>query len=203
MILDIIFLAVIIIFIISGAIRGFARAIMNIAAVVASAILSNLLSGVISDWIFNSFVRNDLIANLNNAVTNTEISVNSALGDLPGWVSSVVSFFCNLFNFDEQRLVDRFVGTASTAKLTAVQVTDNFVKPIVTGIFSFFIAIILFELPVISPINRVLGGVFGAAEGIVVALICLAVLAVIMDFTNSTAVLNEGISGVAFSIFKR
>ena len=61
----------------------------------------------------------------------------------------------------------------------------------------------LFELPVISPINRVLGGVFGAAEGIVVALICLAVLAVIMDFTNSTAVLNEGISGVAFSIFKR
>ena len=63
MILDIIFLAVIIIFIISGAIRGFARAIMNIAAVVASAILSNLLSGVISDWIFNSFVRNDLIAN--------------------------------------------------------------------------------------------------------------------------------------------
>ena len=43
MILDIIFLAVIIIFIISGAIRGFARAIMNIAAVVASAILSNLL----------------------------------------------------------------------------------------------------------------------------------------------------------------
>ena len=38
---------------------------------------------------------------------------------------------------------------------------------------------------------------------IVVALICLAVLAVIMDFTNSTAVLNEGISGVAFSIFKR
>ena len=75
MILDIIFLAVIIIFIISGAIRGFARAIMNIAAVVASAILSNLLSGVISDWIFNSFVRNDLIANLNNAVTNTEISV--------------------------------------------------------------------------------------------------------------------------------
>ena len=34
-----------------------------------------------------------------------------------------------------------------------------------------------------------LGGVFGAAEGIVVALICLAVLAVIMDFTNSTAVL--------------
>lgn len=48
-----------------------------------------------------------------------------------------------------------------------------------------------------------LGGVFGAAEGIVVALICLAVLAVIMDFTNSTAVLNEGISGVAFSIFKR
>ena len=217
MILDIIFLAVIIIFIISGAIRGFARAIMNIAAVVASAILSNLLSGVISDWIFNSFVRNDLIANLNNAVTNTEISVNSALGDLPGWVSSVVSFFCNLFNFDEQRLVDCFVGTASTAKLTAVQVTDNFVKPIVTGIFSFFIAIILFilliiifkfvnklfELPVISPINRVLGGVFGAAEGIVVALICLAVLAVIMDFTNSTAVLNEGISGVAFSIFKR
>lgn len=221
MILDIIFLAVIIIFIISGAIRGFARAIMNIAAVVASAILSNLLSGVISDWIFNSFVRNDLIANLNNAVTNTEISVNSALDDLPGWVSSVVSFFCNLFNFDEQRLVDCFVGTASTAKLTAVQVTDNFVKPIVTGIFSFFIAIILFilliiifkliiklvnklfELPVISPINRVLGGVFGAAEGIVVALICLAVLAVIMDFTNSTAVLNEGISGVAFSIFKR
>ena len=200
MILDIIFLAVIIIFIISGAIRGFARAIMNIAAVVASAILSNLLSGVISDWIFNSFVRNDLIANLNNAVTNTEISVNSALGDLPGWVSSVVSFFCNLFNFDEQRLVDCFVGTASTAKLTAVQVTDNFVKPIVTGIFSFFIAIILFILLII---NRVLGGVFGAAEGIVVALICLAVLAVIMDFTNSTAVLNEGISGVAFSIFKR
>ena len=146
MILDIIFLAVIIIFIISGAIRGFARAIMNIAAVVASAILSNLLSGVISDWIFNSFVRNDLIANLNNAVTNTEISVNSALGDLPGWVSSVVSFFCNLFNFDEQRLVDCFVGTASTAKLSAVQVTDNFVKPIVTGIFSFFIAIILFIL---------------------------------------------------------
>ena len=134
MILDIIFLAVIIIFIISGAIRGFARAIMNIAAVVASAILSNLLSGVISDWIFNSFVRNDLIANLNNAVTNTEISVNSALGDLPGWVSSIVSFFCNLFNFDEQRLVDCFVGTASTAKLTAVQVTDNFVKPIVTGL---------------------------------------------------------------------
>ena len=136
-------------------------------------------------------------------------------------MSSVVSFFCNLFNFDEKRLVDCFVGTASTAKLTAVQVTDNFVKPIVTGIFSFFIAIILFilliiifkliiklvnklfELPVISPINRVLGGVFGAAEGIVVALICLAVLAVIMDFTNSTAVLNEGISGVAFSIFKR
>jgi len=149
MILDIIFLAVIIIFIISGAIRGFARAIMNIAAVVASAILSNLLSGVISDWIFNSFVRNDLIANLNNAVTNTEISVNSALGDLPGWVSSVVSFFCNLFNFDEKRLVDCFVGTASTAKLTAVQVTDNFVKPIVTGIFSFFIAIILFILLII------------------------------------------------------
>ena len=221
MILDIIFLAVIIIFIISGAIRGFAKAIMNIAAIVASFIISNIFSNVIAEWIFNSFVRNDLISKLNTAVAHTEISVNSALGELPGWVSSVVSFFCNLFSFDEQRLIECFTGNTETAKMSAVMITDNFVKPIVTGIFAFFIAIImfilliiifkliirlvnkLFELPVISPINRVLGGIFGAVEGAVLILLFLAVLSLIMDWTNSTAALNEGISGLAFSIFKR
>ena len=221
MVLDIIFLAVIIIFIISGAVRGLAKSIMNIAALVASYILSNLLSGVISDWIFNAFIRNNLIKELSTAVTNTEISVNSALGDLPSWVSEIVTFFCNIFGFDEQRLIDCFAGKTTSSNLTAVQVTDSFVKPIVTGIFSFFIAIIMFilllivfkliirlvnkgfDLPVISPINRILGGVFGAVEGVILATIFLMVLAVIMDWTNSTAALNEGISGVAFSIFKR
>lgn len=221
MVLDIIFLAVIIIFIINGAVRGFAKSIMNIAAVVASFILTNVLSSAISEWIFNSFVRNDLLAKLNTPVTNTEISVNTALGNLPSWVSGIVSFFCNLFGFDEQRLIDCFAGKAVSSNLNAVQITDNFVKPIVTGIFSFFIAIILFvllmtvfkliirlvnklfDLPVISPINRVLGGVFGAVEGIIIIIAFLAILAVIMDWTNSTAAMNQGISGVAFSIFKR
>ena len=221
MVLDLIFLAVIIIFIISGAVRGFARAIMNIAALVASCILANVFSSVIAGWIFDSFVRNDLISKLNTAVANTEISVNTALGDLPGWVSSIVSFFCNVFGFDEQRLIDCFVGTTASAKISAIQLTDSFVKPIVTGIFSFFIAIIMFillviifkliiklvnkvfELPVISPMNRVLGGIFGAVEGVVIAIIILGLLSMILSYLDSPATLNEGISGIAFSIFKR
>lgn len=221
MVLDIIFLAVIIIFIISGAIRGFAKAIMNIAAVVASFIISNIFSNVIADWIFDSFVRNDLITKLNTAAVNTEISVTGALGDLPGWVSSIVSFFSNLFGFDEQRLVECFAGKPISAQMSSAVIADDFVKPIVSGIFAFFIAIIMFilllvvfkliiklvnkifELPVISPINRVLGGMFGAAEGLVLITIFLCLLSLIMDWTNSTAAMNEGISGIAFSIFKR
>lgn len=221
MLLDLIFLAVIIAFIIIGAVRGLAKVIMNIAAVVASCVLSNVYSSVVAEWIFDSFVRADLINKLNSAVSQTEITLSGAMEKLPGWVSSVVSLFCSIFGFDEQRLSESFLKNTITTQTTSAQLTDDFVKPIVTGIFTFFIAIImfillmvvfkliiklvnkLFELPILNPINRVLGGVFGAVEGVVVAIICIALIATILNLNNSASTVTEGISGIAFSIFKR
>lgn len=221
MVLDLIFLAVIIAFIIGGIVRGFAKSIMNIAAVIAACVFSDILSSAVAEWIFNDFIRDDLIVKLSTAIERSEATATNIFTNLPDWASSIVAFFCVIFGLDEKQLVENFAGKVDFSKMTSVQLADGIAKPVVTGIFGFFLVIIifilliivfkliinfvnkLFELPIISPINRVLGGVFGGIEGVVVVLICLGLLALIMDVKNSAASLNEGISGIAFSVFKR
>ena len=57
MISDLIIVAVIVGFVVIGAVRGMARTLLNLAGMVLNVMLSHFLAGAISGWIYSTFIR--------------------------------------------------------------------------------------------------------------------------------------------------
>lgn len=199
-ILDVIIIAVIAIFVLIGAKRGFAKTAVETVGFFLSVYLAFTLCTPISTAISDSTIKPAVVSNITEAISNTAQSVsddatNKVWDALPDYVQSLAQ----KASITPDSLTE-YIGGASTQsnEEIATAVTDNVVMPLVYNLVKIIVAVILFiilliitkiiailinkvfKLPLLNSLNSSVGAVFGGVQGALIAtLLCIIVSAVI------------------------
>ncbi|MFZ2537275.1 MAG: CvpA family protein [Oscillospiraceae bacterium] len=201
-------------FIIYGAYRkGFIRSIILVIGYVFSIFLAIYLSKIVSVYLFDNFIRTLIIENINNTVA-TNAGVASVAMVIPAILSKLPRVILNpiLSSFGGEneliKLIDNQTG-GILEKLGSV-IADNVVAPIVLSLLEVISCLIIFILctiivkiiakmfkglyaiPIIGPINSILGGALGIVQtGIVFYLLALIISTVISLTANELPWINN------------
>lgn len=220
MIIDIILIAVIVLFAVIGMKRGIAKTLLNIAGLVLSAIAAYYLAGLLSRSMYDAFIKQTVMQNIQQIIqqNGADYAVNNCLEAMPAWINGVLSFIVGLFGMTVGDF-EKHMTIPDGVSESVAQTVENTVAPVITSLLEFVFLVVLFivlfiiakklvklaskvfDIPVIKQINRLLGGVLGIAEGVVIVFVAANILGFSMQFSNPV-LLNGGIfSGAVFKFF--
>lgn len=220
MITDIIIVAVIVLFALIGVKRGIAKTILNLAGLVLTAISAYYLSSFLSQFIYDSFLKQTVITNIQQIIEQNGIdyALNNCLEAVPQWINGILSFFAGIFGVSLDEFESQLIIPSDISSSTS-QVVESAVAPVVTSVLSIIFVIVLFviifiivkklirlasgvfNIPVIKQINQLLGGIFGLAEGLLVVFIAVNIFDIVTGYTNPALLSNELFSGAIFKFF--
>lgn len=179
--------------------RGAAITLLKFVALVAAFTVAVLLSPVLSNAIYETFFKNGVTENVANTINDTlgkgaESIVTSVLTVIPSFASMFfdsVSFsdsaISGLISGENQEtinsaasMVERMVAPAFTSLIGIIIMLILFF--ILLAIFRFFARVLskMFELPVLSTINRLFGGVIGIAQGVLLVIVLASIIKLAM-----------------------
>lgn len=199
----IVLLAVFIIY--RSAKRGFVKTAVELIGFVLAAVIALSLSSIIAESVFEKRVRPAVVTSIEENLKiktddNTQNLVVNAWGQIPSALRGVIEisgFDIHEFSKDIDKTVD------NTAHNAAVKITDDVLKPIITSGLKLVLLIVLFiillicfkllakllnticKIPLLKPINRLLGGVLGFAKAAVIICLLVAVISIAMPLFNN------------------
>lgn len=220
MIADIIILSIVVLFMIIGFKRGIAKTLLNLAGLVITAISAYYLSTFLSQLIYDTFFKQNIISNLEQIIEQEgiEYAILNCFDAVPQWITVLVSFIVGVFGIS----IDEFEKNMTFSKdlsLTLAQNIEQTLGSVIVTVFGIILIIVIFillfilvkkiimltlkvfNIPVIKQVNKILGGVLGAVEGIVLVWFAINVFYAIMSFTNPDVIENSAITGNLFRYF--
>ena len=214
MIIDIIILAVVIIFAIIGIKRGFIKEIVSLIGAVVAISLSFWLAGLCSDFIYDKLIEEKVSTKISQTIIETaDNSLNSIEDNIPDSLLKAAE----LLKIDVSSVIGNDVSESLEA--TAESVANNLMKSIVQPMCTKFILVISFiilfillmviislvakalnvvaKLPVLNSLNRLLGGIVVALRGAVIIVAVCYILYIL------ASIFENGIFGVGADYFKQ
>lgn len=220
MVADIIIIAVFALLFFIDFKRGIAITILNVAGLALTGFLAYHISNFLASWVYTAFVQQTLTTNLQQMIDTQ--GINSAIANsfsaLPNWVMGMLGFFLSIFGLDSSVYTNDFQvpNSAATAVSTSV---ENLIQPVITGMFRLVIGVVLsiiifiiikilvkklaivFKIPVVKQINKLLGGVLGLAEASILVFFAVNIFSGVLEFSNPEMLNNPMISGAVFKFF--
>ncbi len=217
MLADIIIVAIIILFIVIGVKHGIARTILGIIGLFVAYAVANGLSDWLSQVIYNSFIEETVIENVNNYMSSYGLDylIDNSLSVLPEWIRWLVSLFgggsetvtryvSQTDDFTSSNASSVISGTLETMTVSAMQIVLMIVLFIVLYILiKKLIRLVLkvFKAPVLKQVNGFFGGVLGAVNGVLCVWIAVNLICIIAQITANDITSNELINGSLFRFF--
>lgn len=200
--------------------RGIAITILNVAGVALTGFLAYHISNFLASWVYTAFVQQTLTTNLQQMIDTQ--GINSAIANsfsaLPNWVMGMLGFFLSIFGLDSSVYTNDFQVPNSAAAAVSTSV-ENLIQPVITGMFRLVIGAVLsiiifiiikilvkklaivFKIPVVKQINKLLGGVLGLAEAAILVFFAVNIFSGVLEFSNPEMLNNPMISGAVFKFF--
>ncbi len=183
-VLDIIVVAVVVLFALLGLRKGFLKSLMGFVGAVAALVLALTVARFAASWIFETWVRQPLADTISQALTESgAATAEGALDALPGYLTGLLG----LADGGTEAIVGAIASSSSS--LAAVLVTA--LAPVITNLIMVVLAIVLFfvflllvrlalrllnrvaKAPVLRQVNGLLGFLFGMGKGLLVVwLLC-------------------------------
>ena len=195
-VIDLILVAVILIFALISAKRGFVKVLVETVGFIAAVVVAFTISTPLAEVTYDKIIEPPVVKAAVNAVG--ESAEHEAWNALPEFLMNNDIFGTQINSFTEKITANLSLGVETAVK-TASQ---DIVKPVATKIFSLLYSVILvlvlsilvkflaklingmFSFSVIGSLNRTLGGILGAVKGIVFVLIACMVISLIISFTG-------------------
>lgn len=220
MVADIIIIAVFALLFFIDFKRGIAITILNVAGVALTGFLAYHISNFLASWVYTAFVQQTLTTNLQQMIDTQ--GINSAIANsfsaLPNWVMGMLGFFLSIFGLDSSVYTNDFQVSNSAAAAVSTSV-ENLIQPVIIGMFRLVIGAVLsiiifiiikilvkklaivFKIPVVKQINKLLGGVLGLAEAAILVFFAVNIFSGVLEFSNPEMLNNPMISGAVFKFF--
>jgi uncharacterized membrane protein required for colicin V production len=200
--------------------RGIAITILNVAGLALTGFLAYHISNFLASWVYTACVQQTLTTNLQQMIDTQ--GINSAIANsfsaLPNWVMGMLGFFLSIFGLDSSVYTNDFQVPNSAAAAVSTSV-ENLIQPVITGMFRLVIGAVLsiiifiiikilvkklaivFKIPVVKQINKLLGGVLGLAEAAILVFFAVNIFSGVLEFSNPEMLNNPMISGAVFKFF--
>lgn len=209
-ILDLVVLAIIVLFIIISVKKGFVKTLVEFVGLLLAVYFSITLSGPLANFVYEKAVEPSVSAAITTAIENAEASAESTVKE--SVYNSLPSFVSNKID-----LSDFEIGVGDAA---ANEICANVVKPLAISFFKAIFTLLLFiilniavkflakiinkifSFKLLGTLNRVLGGVLGLVKGIIFAVIFVIVTEIIISLTGGFFIFTQAAvdSSVIFSL---
>ena len=217
MLIDAIIIIVILAFVVIGAWRGILRTLLNLVAMIINMLLSRWISNSLALWIYSSFLRPAITANLEDQIAKNGFSeaVAQSLEVIPKWLDSIIgTVFTPLgISYDDLQK-GMFIGqdqANSIAKAIEEPLSRIIIAVISIALMMviFLVITMIFKLIIraimqavrfsgLSGINHFFGGILGLTEGFVFVFLAINIFYVIMTSASSQFKLDPQTYGVIF-----
>ena len=185
--------------------RGAAITLLNFVALVAAFTVAVLLSPSLSNSIYETFFKSGVTEKISQSIGNS--IGDGAEAVITGILSAIPSFaavFLNGTSFDQGTISQWIENNNQESINSAATAVEGLISPAFTALIGIILMIILFfvlysvfkalarllskfcELPVLSLINRVFGGVIGIAEGVILVMLVVSLVRMAMPLTGDS-----------------
>ncbi len=187
-VIDLILIAIILLFALISAKRGFVKVLVETVGFVAAIILAFTISTPLATTTYDKLIEPPVVEAAVNAVG--ESAEHEAWNALPDFLMNNSLFGEEINSFTEKISQNISAGTETAVKNASQEIIKPVAVKIIGLVFSVILVIILliavkflakvinklFSFSVVGKLNRTLGGVVGLVKGFAVAvLVCLAV----------------------------
>ena len=200
--LDLVLLAVLVMFVVLGAKKGFIRALLDGFSTLIAGVLAYTFVEPASQYAYDSFVRNlvrNSLSNALNSTTNDFGSVTEKVEILIDKIPESAINFSAKFGFNVDAVADSIIKSRPSDKEVLIDtimtdIADKIMMPLVETItfivllvaFVFVLAVVirLFDslikkIPVVKETDKIFGALLGLLKGVIVIFVACTVLAFI------------------------
>lgn len=222
-IIDIIFLLIFGVVIITSVKKGFIVSLFELVGTIASFVAARVMSDSLAAPVFEKFVKpgaeNILSQNLGSvATTDYGTQIEEAINSIPDAFASILS----LMGISKEALIEK----VASGEFASGSLLDSLMKSVVTPIGTAVVQFILFavlvalitlvlrvivklldkiikKIPAIKQMNSALGGVIGAVRGLLICVIIAMLLSVGAGFINNEAFITAVDGSVIISLVQK
>ncbi len=215
-IVDLILIAILIVFAFVGLKRGAIREIVSLVGFIVALVLAFTLSKAGSALIYDGFISDGITESISSAITPSE-DVNSILEQLP---QEIIDAGEKVGIDVKTDLKDDVSSEGSAVMSVASAINKTVARPLISGLIQVILFIIIFiaakiliswlgkllnvvaKLPIIHSANGVIGLVIGMIRGIIIAIVaCYALSVIIGIYPEGAFGINEEVLDKSY-IFK-
>ena len=221
-IVDIIFLVIFGVIIISSVRKGFFKSLFELIGTLVSLAISRAMSEGFAPQVFDSFIRKGAEAYLGNALGEVGtkdyvLQAQEILNSIPEALNGIMG----LMGIDKQVLLEK-VQSADLGGANLVEsLMTSVVEPVGTAVLQFILFVILAvvvgfvlkiavklldgvikKLPAVKQLNTGLGAVFGIIRGIIVVAIISMLAGIVASFTGNETFIEIVNSSVIVDTFQ-
>lgn len=200
-VLDLIIIAIILIFCLISAKKGFVKTVVEAVGIVAAIILSFTVSSPLAGTTYDKIIEPPILSAVSVETTeSSQTAVQNMWDSMPKFIVKNA----DRLSLNSESITQSFGEDISQGVETAVKsASQNVVKPIAVKILGIIYSVIifvvlwvifrflakiinkLFSFSLVGKANRILGGIVGILKGTVIALVFSLVISVIVSFTQN------------------
>jgi uncharacterized membrane protein required for colicin V production len=212
--LDLALVLILVLCVFLGVRKGFAKMLVRVVGTVLAVLVAALLSGQVAGGIYDAFLNNGIQTAIRQQIPtvsaeNIEEGIDEAIATLPEFILD----FAEQQNLDLEALAGQVLEQVDdqaedVSALAAETLSTQVVRPIAVSLLTlvcFFVLLIVlliavrllagivdkvFNLPLLGTINKVLGGVLGAVQGVLWVLVAVTAIELIAGTGTVDSLLN-------------
>lgn len=201
-ILDLIIVAIVVIFAIISAKKGFVCTLIEVVGFVLAIYVALTASTPIANIVYDKTIQPIVVKTFESAISdgiaNSNTAVDAVWDQIPSFISE--NSFLNLSKENAVSVLGDNISL-DTATITT-KLSDSIIKPTVTKILSSLLAVIIvvilllvvkiiakyinkiFNISVIGTLNKTLGGILGIVKGGAIAVVFCLIISLILTFVK-------------------
>ena len=187
----------------SAARRGFVRTVVQLIGFFISLFLANTLSGVAAEYTFSHFIQQGLTDKISEQIVSSG-SADGFLQTLAAVLESIPSYLRNALEFAGLPADLTLPSIADSTEQLAASIVEQTIGPTCIALFSTIFFLLFFSLfmflirivarcftglrhiPIVGPLNSVLGGCVGAVEGVLYLYLMVTIASLVLALTGDS-----------------
>lgn len=195
-VIDLILVAIILLFALISAKRGFVKVLVETVGFVAAIIVAFTVSTPLAETTYDKLIEPPVVKAAVNAVG--ESAEHEAWNALPDFLMNNSLFGEELNSFTQKISQNISEGTETAVKNASQEIVKPIAVKIIGLLYSVILVIVLtilvkflakiinsmFSFSVVGTLNRTLGGVLGAVKGIIIAIVFCMLISLILTLSG-------------------
>ena len=179
--------------------RGFIRTIISLLSYFISAVAAKSLSPVSAEYIYEQIVRDSIIIAINNKLGDSIETGREAIARLTDSLPEMLKQYIQVpgisladipASMNASEIIEQIVEEA--LREPVITLLQNLLFMLIFSVVLFFLRRFsylfnsIYKIPVIGPVNTLLGGIAGVLQGVVIMFICALIANLVVFLTGNT-----------------